>query len=200
MPTIPIYGDSTPAPPGWNTGSLFGAFSIFFFLFFLFSKYLPTLSLAEVKEEVNPPRPAKGEAVNRGEKGQGPKPALMGIFTYLDDLLGAVKALKRDRPGIYSLVPSASGEIKEDLQERPQPGPLSMPLRGGHFGLFSGFAFWRSIRSSSGGSSSAVSRLSPGSPFVIVGFEFLILFGVLTSFFRVADPQPAAAAAPPRLL
>jgi hypothetical protein len=34
---------------------MFGAFSIFFFLFFLFSKFLPTISLADLKEEITPP-------------------------------------------------------------------------------------------------------------------------------------------------
>lgn len=36
-------------------GILFGSFSLFFFLFFLFAKYLPAISIAEVKEEVSPP-------------------------------------------------------------------------------------------------------------------------------------------------
>ncbi|MCE5242854.1 MAG: NrfD/PsrC family molybdoenzyme membrane anchor subunit [Syntrophobacteraceae bacterium] len=37
----------------WNI--LYGSFSLFFFLFFLFAKFLPTISIAEVKEEVAPP-------------------------------------------------------------------------------------------------------------------------------------------------
>jgi molybdopterin-containing oxidoreductase family membrane subunit len=36
-------------------GIMFGSFSLFFFFFFLFAKYLPPISIAEVKEEVPPP-------------------------------------------------------------------------------------------------------------------------------------------------
>jgi len=38
-------------------GIMFGSFSLFFFLFFLFAKYLPAVSIAEVKEEA--PRPLR---------------------------------------------------------------------------------------------------------------------------------------------
>jgi Ni/Fe-hydrogenase subunit HybB-like protein len=45
-----------PGPTWVEYGILFGAFSLFFFFFFLFAKFLPTLSLAEVKEEAGLPR------------------------------------------------------------------------------------------------------------------------------------------------
>jgi Ni/Fe-hydrogenase subunit HybB-like protein len=45
-----------PGPTWVEYGILFGAFSLFFFFFFLFAKFLPTLSLADVKEEAGPPR------------------------------------------------------------------------------------------------------------------------------------------------
>jgi hypothetical protein len=51
-----------PGPTWVEYGILLGAFSIFFFFFFLFSKFLPTLSIADVKEEVKPPR--RGRAVH----------------------------------------------------------------------------------------------------------------------------------------
>ena len=42
--------------PTWvEYGILFGAFSIFFFFFFLFAKFLPTVSIADLKEEIGPP-------------------------------------------------------------------------------------------------------------------------------------------------
>jgi Ni/Fe-hydrogenase subunit HybB-like protein len=42
--------------PTWvDYGILYGSCSLFIFLFLLFAKYLPTISIAEVKEEVAPP-------------------------------------------------------------------------------------------------------------------------------------------------
>ncbi|MEW6443112.1 MAG: NrfD/PsrC family molybdoenzyme membrane anchor subunit [bacterium] len=42
--------------PTWvDYGILLGSFSLFFFLFLLFAKFLPTVSIAEVKEELEPP-------------------------------------------------------------------------------------------------------------------------------------------------
>lgn len=43
--------------PTWvEYGILIGSFSLFFLLFFLFAKFLPTISITELKEEVAPPR------------------------------------------------------------------------------------------------------------------------------------------------
>ena len=42
-------------------GIMFGSFSLFFFFFFLFAKFLPPISIAEVKEEASPPM-RKGSA------------------------------------------------------------------------------------------------------------------------------------------
>ena len=124
--------------------------------------------------------------------------ALMGIFTYLDDLLGALKALKGTGLEFTVFAPSASEEIKEVLQERPSPVRY-YTLCGSLFGLFSGFALavytviqWKFIVSGK--------PIIPWIPFVIIGFEFLILFGVLISFFGMlihsrlpASLQPALA-------
>jgi hypothetical protein len=107
--------------------------------------------------------------------------ALMGIFTYLDDLLGALKALKGTGLEFTVFAPSSSEEIKEVLKESPSPVRY-YTLCGGLFGLFFGFALavytviqWKFIVSGK--------PIIPWIPFVIVGFEFLILFGVLLSFF-----------------
>ncbi len=73
-----------------------------------------------------------------------------------------------------------SEEIKEALQERPSPVRY-YTLFGGLFGLISGFSLavytvlqWKFIVSGK--------PIIPWIPFVIIGFEFLILFGVLISF------------------
>jgi molybdopterin-containing oxidoreductase family membrane subunit len=43
--------------PTWvDYGILVGSFSLFLFLFFLFAKFLPAISITEVKEEIEPPR------------------------------------------------------------------------------------------------------------------------------------------------
>jgi hypothetical protein len=105
----------------------------------------------------------------------------MGIFTYLDDLLGALKALKGTGLEFTVFAPSASEEVQEVLKERPSPVRY-YTLCGALFGLFSGFALavytviqWKFIVSGK--------PIIPWIPFVIIGFEFLILFGVLFSFF-----------------
>ncbi len=47
--------------PTWvDYGILVGSFCLFLFLFFLFAKFLPAISIAEVKEELNPPLRSQG--------------------------------------------------------------------------------------------------------------------------------------------
>jgi len=47
--------------PNWvEISILIGSFCLFLFLFFLFAKFLPSISIAEVKEEVGHPRRQKG--------------------------------------------------------------------------------------------------------------------------------------------
>jgi molybdopterin-containing oxidoreductase family membrane subunit len=108
------------------------------------------------------------------------RPALLGIFIYLDDLLAAIKALDGKGLDLTIYSPSAHGEIKEALRQNPSPVRY-YTLFGGLFGLISGFflAFytvlqWKFVVSGK--------PVIPWIPFVIVGFEFLILFGVFISF------------------
>jgi len=47
--------------PNWvEISILIGSFCLFLFLFFLFAKFLPSISIAEVKEEVGHPMRHKG--------------------------------------------------------------------------------------------------------------------------------------------
>lgn len=108
------------------------------------------------------------------------KPALMGIFIYLDDLLAALKAAKEAHLDFTVFSPSAAPEVQEALNEGPSPVRY-YTLFGGLFGLASGFSLavytviqWRFVVSGK--------PIIPWIPLVIVGFEFLILFGVLISF------------------
>ena len=107
-------------------------------------------------------------------------PGIMGIFIYLDDLLSALKALEEKGLDLTVYSPSAQEEIQEALRQDPSPVRY-YTLFGGLFGLISGFilAFytvlqWKFVVSGK--------PVIPWIPFVIVGFEFLILFGVFISF------------------
>ena len=57
--------------PTWvEYGILFGAFSIFFFLFFLFSKFLPVISMAELKEEIHSQKTRNTGSAKQGGQSQ----------------------------------------------------------------------------------------------------------------------------------
>ncbi len=118
--------------------------------------------------------------MSKAEKRPLAQPALMGIFIYLDDLLGALKAAQQANLDFTVFSPSATPEVQEALNTGPSPVRY-YTLFGGLFGLVSGFSLavytviqWRFIV---GGK-----PIIPWIPFVIIGFEFLILFGVLISF------------------
>jgi hypothetical protein len=107
-------------------------------------------------------------------------PALMGIFSYVNDLLGALKTLEKRKLEFVVYSPSVTWEVQEALKKGPSPVRY-FTLFGGLFGLVFGFALavytvlqWRFIVSGK--------PVIPWIPFVIVGFEFLILCGVLVSF------------------
>jgi hypothetical protein len=106
-------------------------------------------------------------------------PALMGIFGYVDDLMKAMNGLKDRGTRFEVYTPSIIKEVQEALGKGPSPIRY-FTFFGGLFGLISGFALavytvlqWRFIVSGK--------PIIPWIPFVIIGFEFLILFGVLVS-------------------
>jgi hypothetical protein len=108
------------------------------------------------------------------------RPALMGIFVYLDDLLAAIKALEGKAQDLAVYSPAAHGEIQKALRQKPSPVRF-YTLLGGLLGLLSGFSLaiytvrqWKFVVSGK--------PIIAWIPFVIVGFEFLILFGVFFSF------------------
>ena len=106
--------------------------------------------------------------------------ALMGIFSYQDDLIAALKALEGRHQDWSVFAPSADEALKAALKQGPSPVRY-YTLFGGLLGLVSGFALavytvlqWKFVVSGK--------PIIPWIPFVIVGFEFLILFGVLFTF------------------
>jgi hypothetical protein len=106
--------------------------------------------------------------------------ALMGIFVNDQDLLKAVEALKERKDDCTVFSPWAQESIQEVLKKGPSPVRY-YTLFGAILGLCSGFALavytvlqWRFVVSGK--------PIIPWIPFVIIGFEFLILFGVLSTF------------------
>jgi hypothetical protein len=105
------------------------------------------------------------------------KPALMGIFAYLDDLVEAVEGLKRSNLDFTVFSPIPRHELREAIPMKPSPVRY-FTLVGGVFGIISGLALavytvlqWKFIVSGK--------PIVPWVPFVIVAFEFCILLGVL---------------------
>ena len=105
------------------------------------------------------------------------KPALMGIFAYLDDLVEAVEGLKRANLDFTVFTPIPRHEIREALSMKPSPVRY-FTLFGGIFGIISGLGLavftvlqWKFIVSGK--------PIVPWVPFVIIAFEFCILLGVL---------------------
>jgi molybdopterin-containing oxidoreductase family membrane subunit len=50
-----------PGPTWVEYGILLGSFSLFFLLFLLFARFLPTVSITEMKEALPPPMRRRGE-------------------------------------------------------------------------------------------------------------------------------------------
>ena len=103
---------------------------------------------------------------------------LQAVFTYLDDLLQALRTLREknvDIPAVHSPVPNR--EIEELTAKRRSPVRL-ITLCGGILGIVSGFGLsvytawqWKFVVSGK--------PPVPFVPYVIESFEFCILFGVL---------------------
>jgi hypothetical protein len=106
-----------------------------------------------------------------------PKPALLGIFAYLDDLVEALGALKQANLDFTVFTPIPRPEIREAIPMKPSPVRY-FTLFGGILGIISGLALavytvlqWKFIVSGK--------PVVPWIPFVIIAFEFCILLGVL---------------------
>jgi len=106
------------------------------------------------------------------------KRGLVGVFKYLDDLVGALKLIREKNfkiRAVYS--PVRNHEITEALGLKPSPVRY-FTLLGAVLGIALGFGLaiytavqWKFIVSGK--------PPVPTVPYVIVGFEFCILFGVL---------------------
>ena len=105
------------------------------------------------------------------------EPALVGVFPYLDDLLKALAQVKRDGRKFEVFSPTHREEIKEALGKPTSP-VRRYTLFGGISGLVSGVGLgvytvlaYKFIVSGK--------PVIPWVAFVVIGFEFTILLGVL---------------------
>lgn len=105
------------------------------------------------------------------------KPAVVGIFAYLDDLLRALENVKNSGRRFQVFSPVNRHEIREALGMKTSP-VRRFTLFGGIAGLISGFGLavytvlaYKFIVSGK--------PIIPWVAFVVIGFEFTILFGVL---------------------
>jgi molybdopterin-containing oxidoreductase family membrane subunit len=107
-----------------------------------------------------------------------PKPGILGVFPYLDDLLRALAELKAAGVPVDTVFsPTPRHEIYGALGLRPSPVRF-FTLLGGSLGVAAGLSLasyahlqWEFVT----GGKPVLAWI----PFVVVGFEFTILFGVL---------------------
>lgn len=111
------------------------------------------------------------------------KPTLTGVFAYLDDLLTALESVKRAGRTFEVYSPINRHEIKEALGTKTSP-VRRFTLIGGITGLVSGVALavytvlaYKFIVSGK--------PVVPWVAFVVIGFEFTILFGVLITLVGI---------------
>ena len=103
---------------------------------------------------------------------------ILGVFPFADDLLKALEELKASGVPIHTVFsPIPRSEIQKILGERPSPVRF-FTLLGGSLGLATGISLasyahlkWEFVT----GGKPVLAWI----PFVVVGFEFTILFGVL---------------------
>jgi Ni/Fe-hydrogenase subunit HybB-like protein len=185
--------------PNWvELGIMLGSFSLFFLLFLLFVKVAPAISIAEVKEEVNPPRRRASEEMSaenpqaagaweekttdriQRRPGADRKPRVVGVFPFLDDLCACLARVKKTPfriEDVYS--PAPRHEIQEALRSRPS-SIRYFTLIGGGLGALLGLALavyahvqWNLIT----GGKPVLAWI----PFFVIAFECCILVSVLST-------------------
>ncbi len=185
--------------PNWvELGIMLGSFSLFFLLFLLFVKVAPAISIAEVKEELNPPRrgvsveqpaadaqtalPTEGNVTEQKHRqhDRDKKPRVVGVFPFLDDLRTCLARVEKAHfriEDVYS--PAPSHEIQEALRTGPSPIRY-FTLFGGGLGALLGLALaayahaqWNLIT----GGKPVLAWI----PFFVIAFECCILVSVLST-------------------
>ncbi len=172
--------------PSWvEVGITVGSFAWFFLWFLLFIKFLPLVSLVEVKEhlpsaDLSPTRP-DGEAPTAPVL-TGHSTGAVGIFSQLDSLLAAVKHLRQRGYAQLSVVsPFPVPEIQRAFGSSTSPIRY-FTLAGGLLGACVGFGL--PIYTALDWPLQTGGKPIIGLPsFAIIGFEMTILFGALATLF-----------------
>ena len=182
--------------PTWvEYGILIGSFSLFFLLFLLFAKFLPTISMTELKDAVAAPRRRRATVAaaigpRTGEAPMSNKIRLLAVFAYLDDLLAAIRTDEAAGPARSSTSNrlSRNREIAALMKERPSPVRF-FTLTGGILGILSGYGLavytaWQ------------WSFVVSGKPPIPLVPYVISLFRVLHPAFGVPEPGRAAPSCP----
>ena len=170
--------------PTWvEIGITAGSFAWFFLWFLLFIKFLPLVSLAEIKEHLPLPtdRPPTGpdrQAMAPALTGHGS--GAVGIFSQLDSLLAAITHLRRRGYSQLSVVsPFPVAEIQRAFGASTSPVRY-YTLAGGLLGACLGFGL--PIYTALDWPLQTGGKPMIGLPsFAIIGFEMTILFGALAT-------------------
>ena len=174
--------------PSWvEVGITLGSFSFFLFWFFGFTKLAPTVSIADVKEDLTEgtKRYFELETTERPvEEIRKTAPGVLGVFARKEDLL---EALRKARATALSRMETYSPVRLREAEQIMGRGPSRVrlwTLIGAMSGLIGGF--WLAI------GTAQVNALIVGAkhpvsilPYCIVGFEGTILLGALSNLAAI---------------
>ncbi len=121
---------------------------------------------------------ARAGAVRRGPEG------VLGIFEYLDTAVTAVRALRRERVGDFTVTsPIAHHDLVDAIGEGPSPLRF-LTLTGGILGFVGAFVLtiWTSVHWGLVTGGKAITSIPP---FCIIAFEMTVLFGALFNLFSM---------------
>ena len=170
--------------PSWvEVGITLGSFAWFFLWFLLFIKFLPLISLTEVKEHLPPAAdlpPADPDGAPTAPVLTGHGTGAVGIFSQIDSLLAAVKHLRQRGYTQLSVVsPFPAPEIQRAF-DTPTSPIRYFTLAGGLLGACLGFGL--PIYTALDWPLQTGGKPIVGLPsFAIIGFEMTILFGALAT-------------------
>lgn len=176
-----------------------GSFLWFFMWFLLFAKFLPTVPIEEVKEEVAEEKLTGMKKTIREvtrTQPQGEGVGVVGVYHEVEPMMRALqKLLDAGYRKLETFTPSKIEEVHQMLGEETSP-VRRWTLAGGLLGLSGGFALALYTASVNGlyvGGKSPLSII----PYCIVGFEMTILFGAIGNLLgllrhaRLGPPKTA---------
>jgi len=185
--------------PSWvEVGIMVGSFGLFFTFFLLFVKFLPSISITEIKEEFRPPKRMDGllssaphadidsklrreGPMNRRQQTHKGAFSMAGIFSDFDDVIATVKILKGKKIHVETVLsPLPRPEVQEALSLKPSP-VRHYTFLGGVLGVVAllGLATYAHLQWNLVTSGKPILAWIP---FIIIAFEGCILLAVLATF------------------